>query len=192
MAANPFMHDVSHSTTTTKNGWSSSRIATTAVFCALALVVSFVEIPVFPPAPWLKYDPSGIVAMVAGFAFGPTTGVLVAGISWALHLLFKFDPWGVLMALVALVAYVAPAAAIHAKSPSRKSAVVGMAISSVVTLVVCIAANLVITPIYAGMPVEAVAAMIVPILLPFNVIKVVITSVASALLYGPITKMLAR
>ena len=64
-------HDDTHSTTA-QGGWSTKTIAVTALFCALAAVCTlFIEIPLLPGVPWLQYDPSGIVALVAGFAFGP-------------------------------------------------------------------------------------------------------------------------
>ena len=72
---------VSHDThsTTASGSWSTRRIATTALLCALAFVLTFVEVPIFPPAPWLMYDPSGIVAFVAALVFGPATGAVTVG-----------------------------------------------------------------------------------------------------------------
>ena len=48
---------------------------------------------------------------------------------------------------------------------------------SVISVVACILGNLVVTPIYTGMSVEAVSGLIVPALLPFNVVKVTINSI---------------
>ena len=188
---NRFSRADSHSTTAA-DGWSSARIATTAVFCALALATSFVEIPIFPPAPWLMYDPSGIVCMVAGFAFGPATGIAVTLVSWILHLIFKFNPWGVLMAILALLSYVVPASYINREKPTLTKAIVGMVVGAVVSLAVCIGANIVITPLYTSVDTQTVIGMIVPILLPFNGLKLIINTVATALLYTPVMKVLGR
>ena len=106
-------HDT-HSTTA-GSGWSTRRIAVTALFCALSLITSFIEIPIFPPAPWLEYDPSCVVALVAGLAFGPATGTIVVVLSWLVHLVFQFSPWGVLMAIAANVSLVVPCSLIARK-----------------------------------------------------------------------------
>ena len=61
---------------------------------------------------------------------------------------------------------------------------------SVVFTAIAIAMNFVITPIYTpGVTVEAVASMVVPILLPFNIIKCVINGVVTSLLYKPVSNL---
>ncbi len=58
-----------HATGVADSGrWSTRRIAVYALFVALSMAVSFIEFPLIPGVPWLKYDPSGIVCLVAGFA----------------------------------------------------------------------------------------------------------------------------
>ncbi|ERI06510.1 ECF transporter S component [Atopobium sp. oral taxon 810] len=183
-------HDT-HSTTTQGGSWSTKRIATLGILCAVGLVTSFIEIPIFPPAPWLSFDPSGVVALVAGFAFGPGTGVLVAVLSWLVHMLFAFNPYGVIMAILSLVSLVAPASAIYWHKLNMRGAITGMVVGSICSTIVCILANLVITPLYTPIAISDVIAMIVPILLPFNLLKVVLISVITALIYKPISKAIA-
>lgn len=55
-----------------------------------------------------------------------------------------------------------------------------------------IVGNLFITPLYAHMSMQQVASMIVPILLPFNLLKFVINGVVSFLCYRPVCKLLTR
>ena len=57
-------------------------------------------------------------------------------------------------------------------------------------LACCIAANIVVTPLYMGAPRETVIGMIVPVLLPFNALKIAINCVATALVYKPLSKAL--
>lgn len=192
MATSTHMNSHDTHSTTQGAGWSTRRIATLALFCALSLILSFVEIPIFPPAPWLKYDPSCVAALVAGLVFGPGTGTLVVVLSWALHLLFSFDPWGVLMAIIANVALVVPCALVYRRAGEARGLIAGMALGGVVSLALCIVCNIVVTPLYTAVSTEAVIGMIVPILAPFNLIKIVLNCVLGALVMKPATKVLGQ
>ena len=182
-------HDT-HATTAT-GGWSTKRIATTALFCAVAAIATlFLEFPILPGVTFLKYDPSAIVALVAGFAFGPSTGVLVSVLPYLVHLATQSGVYGALMAIIATLSLVLPASLVYQRNTSFKGAITGMVVGGVVCLAVVIAANIVITPLYMGAPRETVIDMIVPALLPFNLLKVIINCVVTALVYKPLSKAL--
>ncbi|MBW3087167.1 ECF transporter S component [Bifidobacterium sp. 82T24] len=181
----------SHATGVADSGrWSTRRIAVYALFVALTMVTSFIELPIFPAAPWLKYDPSGIVCLIAGFAFGPSAAAIVSVLGFAPHLFG--DPWGTLMAIGVALALSVPASLVYKRWRSRTGAVAGILLGAVIALAVAIGGNLVITPIYAHMTVAQVAAMIVPILLPFNLLKFAIHGVVTFAVYKPITNLLRR
>ena len=184
-------HHDTHSTTA-QGGWSTKRIAVTALFCALAAVCTlFIEIPLLPGVPWLQYDPSGIVALVAGFAFGHAVGATVSIISYLPHIATASGFWGMVMAMLATFSLVMPASLIYQKHTTMKGAIAGMVVGAIVSVLCCIVGNLIVTPIYAGMTTEQVAALIVPALLPFNAAKVLINCVVCGLIYKPVTKALA-
>ena len=178
----------SHSTTTGQGGWSTRRIAVSALFVAAAMVLSFVEVPIFPAAPYLKYDPSGIIVLVAGFAFGPATGAVVGTLMWLPH--FFGNPFGALMGVIANLAMVIPAAAIYRARPTRAGSLMGMGVGLVCFIVACILMNLVITPLYApGTSVSDVAQLIVPVLLPFNLLKGLINCAITQAVYKTVSKL---
>ncbi len=183
-------HD-SHATTAQGSGWSTKRIAITALFCAVAAIATlFIQFPILPGVTFLKYDPSSIIALVAGFAFGPGTGVVVSILPYLVQLTTESGAYGTLMAIIATLSLVLPASLVYQRITSFKGAIIGMVVGAVVCLVCCIAANLVITPLYMDAPLETVVAMIVPVLLPFNVIKIAINCVVTALVYKPLSKAL--
>ena len=190
-AAKPTRPDLAHSTGVSDSGrWSTRRIAMYALFVALSMAVSFIEFPIIPGVQWLKYDPSGIVCLVAGFAFGPAAAVIVSVLGFVPHLFT--NPWGTLMAVLVALSLSVPAALIYRHVHTRKGAVIGLVVGALLALVAAIAGNLVITPIYTGWPVSEVAAIIVPALLPFNLIKFVIHGVVTFLVYKPISNLLNR
>lgn len=193
MATSTHATHSSHDThsTTVGGAWSTRSIAITALFCALAFVLTFVEIPIFPPAPWLMYDPSGIVAFVAALAFGPSTGAVVAVLPWVLKTLFSFNPYGHVMAILAGLTLVLPAALIARRVSGPRGLALGMLVGAAASVVACVLGNIVITPLYTAVSTADVIAMIVPILLPFNLIKVVINCVVTALVQKPVSQALS-
>ena len=180
-----------HATGVADSGrWSTRRIAVYALFVALSMAVSFIEFPLIPGVPWLKYDPSGIVCLVAGFTYGPAAAVLVSVLGFVPHVFA--DPWGSLMAIAVALAMSVPAALVYRRLRTRRGALIGIIAGAVVALVVAIIGNLLVTPIYADMTVEQVAAMIVPALLPFNLAKLTVHGVVTFLIYKPISNLLNR
>ncbi|MDO5708571.1 MAG: ECF transporter S component [Coriobacteriales bacterium] len=187
MATSSTRHDT-HSTTAS-GGWSTKRIAVTALFCAVAAICTlFIEFPILPGVTFLKYDPSAIPALIAGFAFGPGTGAVVSILPYLVHLATESGLYGTFMAIVATITLVVPASIVYQRNTTMRGAITGLVVGAVVCLVCCILANIVVTPLYMGAPRETVIGMIVPVLLPFNVLKIAINCTITALVYKPISK----
>ena len=183
--------DNAHSTGVADSGrWSTKRIAMYALFVALSMAVSFVDFPIMPGVEWLKYDPSGIVSLVEGFAYGPAAAAIVSVLGFLPHLFT--NPWGTLMAVLVALALSVPAALIYRRNKTRKGAVIGIIVGAIVALVVAIVGNLIVTPFYAHMTTAQVVALIVPALLPFNALKFTIHGVITFLIYKPISNLLNR
>ena len=171
-----------------RSHWSVRELVTLAIFSALGMALSFIQIPIFPPAPWLQYDPSGIVTLTVALMYGPAAGIMVQLVSWIPKLIMS--PLGSLLTFVAMIGAVLIVGLIYKKFHSLKGAIVAIVVGSVVFTALAIAMNFVITPIYTpGVTVEAVASMVVPILLPFNIIKCVINGVVTGLLYKPVSNL---
>lgn len=180
-----------HDTGVSDSGrWSTRRIAIYALFVALAMATSFIEFPIIPGLPWLKYDPSGIVCLIAGFAFGPSAALIVSVLGFVPHLLM--DPWGTLMAVLVAAALSVPAALVYKYHRSQRGAIAGLIIGSLCAMAAAILGNLVVTPIYASMTIAQVAALIIPALLPFNLLKFTIHDVVTFLMYKPVSNLLHR
>lgn len=58
-----------------------------ALLSALAYVVTFLEFPIFPAAPFLKLDFSAVFVLLGGFMYGPVTAVVISGVKELLSLL---------------------------------------------------------------------------------------------------------
>ena len=177
-----------HATYSGTNYWSSEKIAKYALFVALSIAVSFIEFPLIPDVNYLKYDPSGIVCLIAGFAYGPYAAAIVSVLGFAPH--FFTNPFGAIMAILVSMGASVSAAIVYKKIRTKEGAIISLIVGSVVAIALAIVGNLIITPFYAHMSVEQVAALIVPALLPFNAIKLAIHCVITMLVYKPVSKLL--
>lgn len=178
-----------HQTNSSNTSWSSEKIAKYALFVALSMAVSFIEFPLIPDLSYLKYDPSGIVCLVAGFAYGPAAAAIVSILGFAPHLFT--NPLGTVMAVLVSLGASVTAAIVYKKMHTRKGAIIALLVGSVVAIALAIAGNLVITPLYSPkITVATVASLIIPALLPFNIIKLALHVVVTMLIYKPISKLL--
>lgn len=178
-----------HQTNSSNTSWSSEKIAKYALFVALSMAVSFIEFPLIPDLSYLKYDPSGIVCLVAGFAYGPAAAAIVSILGFAPHLFT--NPLGTVMAVLVSLGASVTAAIVYKKMHTRKGAIIALLVGSVVAIALAIAGNLVITPLYSPkITVATVASLIIPALLPFNIIKLALHVVVTMLVYKPISKLL--
>lgn len=184
---NSFFSD-GHSTEKSVGGWNTKRVALSALFVALAIALSYISIPIFPAAPFLKYDPSGIVCLLAALLFGSATGCVVATLPWIIRAFT--NPAGALMSFVISIAGVLCASLIFGKSQNKKRLVLALVLSAIVSVIVAIVMNLIVTPAFTGVPVESVLKMILPILLPFNIMKFAINSILAGLCFAPLKKAL--
>ena len=67
--------------------FTASRIAKLALLTALAYVVTFLEFPIFPAAPFLQLDFSNVFVLLGGFLYGPLASVIVSLLKECLSLL---------------------------------------------------------------------------------------------------------
>lgn len=172
------------------NKWSTRQLVVMALLCAIGVLLSFIEFPLIPGVSWLKYDASAMPAMVCGFAFGAGPGLAVGIAGAIIHGILLADFSGAAMNILVVVGFVAPAALIYKKSRTLPRAVVGLVASVIAAVLMAIVGNLVITPAYLGVPMDAVVAMIIPILLPFNLAKGAINAVLTLAVYKSISNLI--
>lgn len=175
---------------TNTNKWNTRQLVTMALMCAIGVVLSFVEFPLLPGVTWLKYDASAMPAMVCGFAFGPGAGLAVGIVGAIIHGLLMADFSGAIMNIVVVIGLVWPAAFIYSRKRTFASAVVGLIASVIAATIMAILGNLVITPAWLGVPIDAVIEMIIPILTPFNLAKGAINAVLTLIVYKSISNLI--
>jgi len=171
------------------------KLAKMALMVAITVICTFVHFPILPMAPFLEFEVSDIPILIAGFVFGPLPGLVIGVISILLRALIlspPSGPYGLLMHIIAIGVFVLVAAAIYHRKKTRKAGLFALIIGGLAMTAVMIPANLIITPLFLGMPVEAIQAMILPILLPFNLLKMAINTAVVFLLYKRLSPFLHK
>ena len=174
------------------------RITVTALFCAIAFVLTalpFFKFPVVPAAPYLTYDPKDVFIVLGGFIFGPLTSVVISAVVSLIEMVTvsKTALIGFAMNVISSCAFALPAAIIYRKNRSLTGAVVGLVAGSAVTCAVMLLWNWLLVPFYTpNVTREQVAGMLLPVFLPFNAFKTVLNSALTLLLYRPVISALRR
>lgn len=172
------------------NRWSTKQLVTMALMCALSAIFMFVQIPLIPAAPFLSYDPSLVPAMVCGFAFGPGSGMAVAAMSIVIHALMTGDWVGALMNLVATVGFILPAAAFYARRRTFAAGVTGLVLSVACATVLSVIANLTIGVWFWYGSIDYIMPLVLPAIVPFNLIKTVLNSVLTVAVYKAVSNLI--
>ena len=182
------------------------ELSTVAILAAIAAVLFMIEIPVVL---FYKLDLSSLPVLLGAFAMGPLPGTLILLVKALLGLLHSTSQGvGELADFIMGFAMLLPASLIYQKLKSRKGAIVGMVLGTIAATIVAVLTNMyLMIPFYGaayGMPVEAIVGMgqaIVPavdsawkfVLLitgPFNILKWVVISVLTAVVYKPLSPIL--
>jgi riboflavin transporter FmnP len=171
------------------------KMTTMAVLSALSIVLMvLIRVPLLPAAPYLIYEPAEIPILVGTFLFGPLSGLvitLVVAVIQAFAL--STDGWvGLIMHVIATGAFAVTAGLIYKKYHKFAGAIAALAAGTVVRTLIMIPLNLIIQPNFYGTPIEVVRSLIVPVIIPFNLIKSVINSVLTLLVYKTISRIVKK
>jgi riboflavin transporter FmnP len=192
---------------------STHYLTYTAIFSALAGVLMLLEIPLFFAPDFYKIDVSEIPVLICTFYLGPVAGVTCEFIKVLVKLLLK----GTTTAFVGDFAnfavgcsFVLPASMIYHAKKSRKTALAGMIVGTLIMTVFGSLFNAVyLLPKFAvmyGVPLDALVAMgskvnasitsvstlVLFAVVPFNLLKGVIDSALTFLLYKRISPILHK
>jgi riboflavin transporter FmnP len=165
-----------------------------AVLSAMSvLLVYLVHFPIFPAAPFLEYDPADIPILIGTFMLGPVGGLVITAVACVLQgvtVSSSSGIIGILMHFFATGSFVLVAGNIYKRNRTRKGAVISLVVGSLTMTVTMVLWNLIMTPIFLGTPVDAVIALLVPAIIPFNLVKAGINSVITFCVYKSVSKVL--
>lgn len=194
-------------TVTEKRAKTKTITSVGALSAIAAVLMQVLEFPIPFMPPFLKFDFSNIPALIGGFAYGPAVGVTVALVKALLHLLVTTTGGvGELADFLTSASMVLTASLIYKHMRTRKNALWGMAAGTIVMSAVGAVTNyFILIPFYEKvMPMEqiiaacaavnrAISGMATYILfgvLPFNLIKCVLISAITMMIYKKISRLI--
>ena len=198
---------------TTLANSNTKKLIQIAMLSAVALVIYYLDFPVPLMPPFIKLDLSNVVCLFAGFTTGPVGGVLVCLIKNVIHVAIK--GFGTTMGIGDIFDFVTSAALtltaslIYKKNHTKKGAVIGCVIGTLVFAGISLPLNyFIVYPIYAkafgGM--EAIMSAYQAILpsvgnifsalcifnLPFTIVKGILCAAVTIVIYKPLITALRK
>lgn len=170
------------------------KLTTMGILIAISiiLIISPLRFP-FPPAPFLEYDAGDVPILIGGFIFGPVAGIVLSIVTSLVQAftVSSGSGWiGCLMHIFAASALVGVAAGIYSRKKTLKRAIIGLICGTIAMTAIMIPLNLIFYPLFMNTPIDAVTKLIVPVLLPFNLLKAGINSIITLLIYKSVGKLL--
>lgn len=172
------------------------KLVMLAMLSAVAYVVMYLSklIPVNIIG-FLNFDMKDVIIAITGFIYGPlaAAGVSVVVSFIEMVTISSTGPIGLIMNVLSTCAFICPAAYIYKKkSHDIRGAITGLVTGALLMTAVMLLWNYLITPIYMQYPREQVAALLLPVFLPYNLVKAGINGTLTMLLYKPVVKSLRK
>lgn len=168
------------------------KMVVLAMLSAVAFVlVATIRIPVVA---FLSYEPKDVAIAMGGFIFGPLAALLMSVVVSLVEMVTVSADgfYGLLMNIIATCSFVCTAAFIYKRKRTLAGAVIGLIAGIAVNVPVMLLWNYLVVPLYLGAPREAVAGMLVPIFLPFNLVKGALNAAFIMILYKPLITALRK
>lgn len=173
----------------------TQQLVSLAMLSALAYAVTALSqlIPI-SVAGFLDYDPKDIIIAIGGFIYGPLSAFAVSAIVSLLEMVTISTTGyiGCIMNIISSCALVCTASYIYSKKRTMRGAAAGLITGVLLMTAVMLLWNYLITPLYMNVSREIVADMLIPVFLPFNLIKGGINISVTLLLYKPVVTALRR
>ena len=191
--------------TSSKPRFTVSTIARIALLSAIASVLFLIEIPL--GMPFYKLDLSNIPVLLGAFSMGTLPGVVILGLKSLIGLTHSSSAGvGELADFIMGLAMILPASLMYQRHKTRKTALIGMLAGVLCSVVVSVFVNKwIMLPFYMGafhMTMEDLVAsahwggvdsewkLLLLITAPFNLIKGVVISTLTFLLYKRLSPLL--
>jgi len=186
------------------------NITRVSMLSVLAFLLMYIQVPVaFIAPPFMKVDISDVPVLIGGFAMGPVMGVVICLVKNILHFFIHGSSTmgvGELSNFIVGSTFVVVTSSIYKNHKSYRSAIVGLSMGILsMTLIASLSNYFVVFPLYGKvMGMDAIIAMgaevtthikdlftmMIYAVVPFNIIKGLLASVVTLLVYKKVSPLL--
>lgn len=169
------------------------RLVKLGVLAALSCLMMLIRFPIFPTAPFLEYDMADVPILIGTFLYGPWWGLLLTAVVCILQgitISSASGIIGILMHFFATGGFVIVAGLIYRRFHTFKGALVSLVCGALTMILLMIPLNLLFTGLFMGTPIDKIAAMLLPVIIPFNAIKGFGNALITMMLYKLIGRVL--
>lgn len=165
------------------------KITTIGMLSALAFVVLLCCKIIPPIGGFLSFEVKDSIIAISGLLFGPfvSFGIVIGVCFVEMVTISGTGIIGFVMNALASSAFACTAAFIYKKKRTLGGAFLGLLCGCLFSTLVMLLWNYLLTPLYLDVTREAVIGMLVPLLLPFNLIKCGLNAALTLLLYRPVS-----
>ena len=169
-----------------------------ALLCMAMLTALAVAADIFLRIPgiggFLTYEPKDVILTIGAFIFGPIAGLVMSLLVCLIEMITVSTTGliGLLMNFLASGVFVGVSAVIYWRKKTISRAILGLIVGSFAMLVIMLLWNYIMTPIFMGVPREAVLEMFIPLLIPFNLLKAGLNSALILFLYKAVVTALRK
>ena len=174
--------------------FSVKNISIVGILCAIAYVAKLIS-TVFPQvAGFLSFDLKDVVIVIGGFMMGPVTAAVITLVVSLVEMVTvsTTGPIGFLMNVLASGSFACIASIIYKRKHDLRGAILGLVLGTVCMTAVMLLWNWLITPLYMKVDRSVVTRMLIPVFLPFNLVKGGINATLTLLLYKPVVTALRK
>lgn len=164
-----------------------------AMLTALAVAADiFLRIPGI--GGFLTYEPKDVILTIGAFIFNPVAGIVMSLVVCLIEMVTISTTGfiGLLMNFLASAVFVGVSSIIYSRKKTLSRAILGLVAGSFSMLAIMLLWNYIMTPIFMGIPREAVLEMFVPLLIPFNLLKAALNFALILLLYKGVVTALRK
>lgn len=179
-----------------KQYFTARRIAYIATFTAISFALRFLQFPILPAVPFLKFDFSDAFILICAYALGPVAGIIAGVMKEVIYgIAFTGSAFvGEIANIIILIPFILIPSIMYKKHKGIKSVFFWLAVACVVRTIWSIPVNLLLNfPAFMGFNWELGMSMFWKVwywATLFNLIKNIILAVVVMLLYKSVSRLI--
>ena len=168
---------------TGKTNMNVKKLSVLALLCALAFGATCLS-KLLPPVMFLSYDAKDVIILLGALMYGPLSGLVMALVVSFIEMITISSTGviGFLMNFISTSAFVCVASLLYKKGKFKHIAL-PLIFGALAMTGVMLLWNYIVTPYYMGVTRQAVLELMLPLFLPFNLVKSGLNACLAAVLY---------